>query len=139
VFTWSLPTLPGSGTVDPAWYTAYRFVVKSTDDGAVGGSPRNEYTACFVTADLDVDLDGTLTKAGTLGWEVVKETPIAVDDSITTPVAVLRVRDPRAPPFPAAKGSTLSPARIAHVGWVEDAQVPVWVSHAEQTTISNRG
>ena len=86
VFTWSLPTPSGSGAVDPAWYTAYRFVVKSTDDGAVSGSPRNKYTPAFVSANLDVDLDGTLTKWSTAGWDVQKETPIAVDDAFTTPV-----------------------------------------------------
>ncbi len=31
-------------------------------------------------------MDGTLTKWSTAGWEVVKETPIAVDDAFTTPV-----------------------------------------------------
>ncbi len=96
VFTWSLPPISGSGQVDPAWYTAYRFVVKTTDDGSVGGSPRNKYVPEFITADADVDLDGTRTKFNSpADWEVRKRTPIAVDDSLTTPVEVPTTGDVR--------------------------------------------
>ena len=36
VLTWAIPPIPTSGAINPQWYNAYKFLLKFTDDGAVG-------------------------------------------------------------------------------------------------------
>jgi len=84
VLTWAIPAIPSSGPIDEQWYNAYKFLVKVTDDGA-GGVPRSKTAAIFQSPELDVNLSGT---AGT-SLVGIKDTPIAVDTFLVTPVETL--------------------------------------------------
>ena len=84
VLTWAIPPIPSSGAIDPQWYNAYKFLLKFTDDGAVGGVPRSKTVAIFQSPEVSVDLDGEVGMQPGVIYQ--KHTPIAVDDFWVTPV-----------------------------------------------------